>query len=476
MASAARQESGWPFGLVVTDEAGDPAISTRRHLFANRPYSGGFAQDGSFARSPIRLGHELVARTRTIAKDANTLLADLLDDAPALSLNLGNDDEWFLGASCQWSATRLNDDEAMPLHALSFAEQRWARVAIGLSLVADLTQAPDPVEELARKALHPDTTPDLPTRSGLTWLLLDEPERGLHRTAEAQMARGLSNLAERGVRVVVATHSPELLDQKFGEVSFVRRRSVEGPGAVLPMARFDAVRDSLGLNPSDLLRRTRGWALVEGEHDREVLRGMIGSELDDLGIQILAVRGSSKLKTVVDSQFLYEFTDAVLFPILDHVRLGDLKAVWEQHVARARTTSSVPTVVGSLVAELKEKFGESGRLFAEFLGPSLKNGTFDRVVPLGIPQRDVLECLPVASFVTRAATWTELRADGAANNNGIDLNETEFKKYLRSQGASLSEEFIGQVARATVHPDIKALAAAMAERLSGRLMSPFGHC
>jgi len=253
----------------------------------------------------------------------------------------------------------------------------------------------------------------------------------------------------------------------LGEVSYVRRRSLEGPGAVLPIARFDAVRDSLGLNPSDLLRRTRGFALVEGEHDREVLRGMIGSELDDLGIQILALRGSTKLKTVVDSQFLYEFTDAVLFPILDDVRLGDLKEVWERHVAQARTTP-VPTVVGSLVTELKDKFGESGRHLGEFLGSSLKNGTTDRVVPLGIPQRDVLECLPVASFVTGFATWTELRAAGAVNYGGIDLNETEFKKYLGTRRADLSVEHIGQVARATVHPDIKALAAAMAERLSGR--------
>jgi hypothetical protein len=128
-----------------------------------------------------------------------------------------------------------------------------------------------------------------------------------------------------------------------------------------------------------------------------------------------------------------------------------------------------------LVAELKDQFGDSGRHLGEFLGASLTNGTFDRVAPLGIPQRDVLECLPVASFVTGAATWTELRAAGAANNRGIDLNETEFKKYLRSRGADLSEEHIGQVARAIVHPDIKALAAAMAERLSGRQMSPFGH-
>lgn len=460
------QEMGWPFGLVVTDKTGDPAISTRRHLAACQPDSDEDVQDGSLARLPISRDHELVARTETIANNANTLLSDLLDDAPALSLSLGTEDEWFLGASCQWSATRLHDDDAMPLPALSFAEQRWARVAIGLSLVTGSRLEPDPVEEIDRIALQPETDHDLLARFALTWLLLDEPERGLHRTAEAQMARGLSNLAERGVRVVAATHSPELLDQSLGEVSFVRRRSVKGPGAVLPMSRFDPIRDSLGLNPSDLLRRTRGIALVEGEHDREVLRGMIGSELDDLRVRILTVRGSTRLKAVVDSQFLYEFTDAVLFPILDGVGLGDLTVMWEWHVAQART-SPISDVVSSLVAKLRDRFGDSGRHLGEFLGPSLKNGTFDRVLPLGIPQRDVLECLPVTSFVAGAVTWSELRAAGAANHRGVAPNETEFKEYLRSRGADLSEEHIGQVARASVHPDIKALVAAMAERLSG---------
>jgi len=79
------------------------------------------------------------------------------------------------------------------------------------------------------------------------------------------------------------------------------------------MGQFDNVRADLGLNPSDMLRRTKGIILVEGEHDLEILLGALGSELDRLGVTVLPTRGGSKLKTVVDSRFLYEFTDAVLF-------------------------------------------------------------------------------------------------------------------------------------------------------------------
>lgn len=455
---------GWPFGVVVTDQEYDPASRTRQHLFSERPYLGGFDGNGNFARGAIGLNGHLADQARAIEVRANELLTALLADAPVLSLTLGDEQDWFLGDSCRWSATRLLTDEPLELDALSFAERRWAHTAISLSLASHRTAGPDPVEEVGRLGIEGDPS-DSPTPSvvGAIWLLLDEPERGLHRTAEAQMGRGIRTLAARGIRTVLATHSPELLDREIGDIRYVRRRSVNGEGCVIPMARFDSIRDSLGLNPSDLLRRARGFALVEGEHDREVLRGMIGGELDELGVEILAVRGSTKLKTVVDSQFLYSFTDAMLFPILDGVALTTLDQLWQRHLDLART-GSISDVVDSLVRELRSEFGESGRHLGEFLGPSLKSGTFERVLPLGISQSDVLECLPVTAFIPSAQSWAEVREAGAANK-GSRQTETEFKAYLKGRGANLSEDHIRRVAKSAPHPDIKALAAAIAHRL-----------
>lgn len=456
--------AGWPFGVVVTDRDYDPATRTRLHLFSERRYLGGFDPDGDFARSPIQLNDHLAGQARAIEARANEFLTALLSDAPVLSLSLGDEQDWFLGDSCKWTATRLLTDEPLRLDSLSFAERRWAHTGISLSLATSATLVPDPVDEIGRRIVG-DTTDSAsaPFVSGALWLLLDEPERGLHRTAEAQMGHGIGTLAARGVRTVLATHSPELLDREIGDIRYVRRRSVNGEGCVIPMAGFEPLRDSLGLNPSDFLRRAKGFALVEGEHDREVLRGMVGDELDAIGVEILAVRGSTKLKTVVDSQFLYGFTDAVLFPILDGVGLAALDELWQRHVDLARI-SSISDVVDSLVRELRAEFGESGKHLGEFLGPSLKSGTFERVRPLGIPQSDVLECLPVTAFVPSAQSWAEVREAGAANK-GSRQTETEFKAYLKGRGANLSEDRIRRVAESAPHPDIKALAAAMAHRL-----------
>lgn len=458
--------AGWPFGVVVTDRDLDPATRTRSHLFSERPYLGGFDGNGGLARSPIQLNDQLADRAQAIEARANALLTALLADAPVLTLTLGDEQDWFLGASCRWSATRLLTDEPLGLEALSFAEQRWAHAAISLSLASGGTVAPDPVDEMGRLAGgDPFDSGSGPAHSGAIWLLLDEPERGLHRTAEAQMGNGIGTLAAHGVRTVVATHSPELLDRKIGETCYVRRRTVNGEGCVIPMSRFEPLRDSLGLNPSDFLRRAKGFALVEGEHDREVLRGMVGAELDALGVEILAVRGSTKLKTVVDSQFLYDFTDAVLFPILDGVSLAALEELWQRHVGLARI-GSISDVVDSLIKALRSQFGESGKHLGEFLGPSLKSGTFERVLPLGIPQSDVLECLPVTAFISSARSWAEVRSAGTENNRGTPQTETQFKAYLKGRGADLSEDRIRRLAESALHPDIKALVSAMAERLA----------
>ncbi|WP_447646187.1 ATP-dependent nuclease [Nocardioides zeae] len=457
-------DAGWPFGVVVDDRDYDPATRTRQHLFAERAYLGGFDLDGEFARCPIQLDDHLAAQTQAIEMRANELLTALLADAPVLSLALGDEQDWFLGHSCKWSATRLLTDEPLELDALSFAERRWARTAISLSLASLRTVGPDPVQEIGRGIVGNPTASTSPSGPAAIWLLLDEPEKGLHRTAEARMGHGIRTLADRGIRTVLATHSPELLDREIGDIRYVRRRSVNGEGCVIPMARFDAIQDSLGLNPSDFLRRAKGFALVEGEHDREVLRGMVGDELGAMEIEILAVRGSTKLKTVVDSQFLYRFTDAVLFPILDGVGLPALAELWQRHIDLART-GSIHEVVDSLLRELRSQFGESGKHLGEFLGPSLKSGTFERVLPLGIPQSDVLECLPVAAFIPSAQSWGELRAAGTENNRNIPQTETQFKDYLKRRGADLSPERIRQVAQSAPHPDIKALVAAMGDRL-----------
>lgn len=449
----------WPFGQVVFDGMGDAPALTRKHLTA-QPMS----RWGSDERA-IERGVELNARVLDLQGRANLVLAELLADAPALHLALGSDSDWFTGRSCTWTASRFEGDRPMELGRLSWAERRWASIAISLALADELNAAFD--REHSELVGEDWSAADAVEGAATTWLLLDEPERGLHRTAETHMARGLGVRTGSGLRSILATHSPDLLDSGVGEVNYVRRRSSERLGAVISMRDFDGVREDLGLNPSDMLRRTRGIALVEGEHDLRILTGTIGADLARLGVELLPLRGGSQLRTATDSRFLYEFTDAVLFPILDDLMLRPVAELWTRHVAGARIKPA-SVVTEELRSDLRKLVGKGGEFLEEFLSTSITDGMFERVQPLGIPQTDILECLPVQAFVPKANSWEHVRDAARRGNGGVEPSETKFKQFLtKAHGADLSPENLERLARTSpVHPDVKALLAAIDARLS----------
>lgn len=458
--SAGREDNNpwWPFGQVVSDDFVDAGALTRRHL-AVHPRTR-FA-----AETAIERGAGLDNRINDLERRANLAVADLLAGAPALHLALGDDSDWFEGRSCVWTATRFDGDQHMDLARLSSAEQRWTGIAIRLAIADELNASYD--------RLHAELTDEFDTPgydalegSATTWLLLDEPERGLRRTAETHMARAIGRRTELGVRSVLATHSPDLLDHGTGEVHWVRRRSHDRPGAMLPMRDFNGVREDLGLNLSDMLRRMRGIALVEGEHDLRILTGMIGTDLARLGVKMLPLRGGSQLQTATESRFLYEFTDALLFPVLDDLVLGPLTELWDRHVTDARTNPG-SEVSDSLRSDLRRMVGKGGAFLEEFLSTAVTDGMFDRVQPLGIPQSDVLECLPVRKFVPAASSWADVRDAARRGNGGVDPSETKFKQFLtKVHRADLSPEHLEHLARTNpAHPDVKALLAAIDDRL-----------
>lgn len=460
--STVRQEwrPWWPFGQVIfADDIGDASARTRDHL-ASHP-----TDRWGYDPRVIERGAELDLRAHDLERRANRELAELLAEAPVLHLSLGEDADWFAGRSCVWTATRFEGDNPMALGRLSSAEQRWARIAIELALAEELNASYD--RRHAQLMGEDWSTEDSIERSATTWLLVDEPERGLHRTAETRMARGIGGRIESGLRSILATHSPDLLDHGIGQVNYVRRRSRDRPGTVISMRDFDGVRQDLGLNPSDMLRRTRGIALVEGEHDLRILEGMIGNDLARLGVELLPLRGGSQLRTATDSRFLYEFTDAVLFPILDDLLLAPLTDLWGRHVASARIKPA-SEVSDELRVDLRTLVGKGSQFLEEFLSTSITDGTFDRVQPLGIPQADILECLPVQAFVSDAASWASVRDAARLGNGGVELSETRFKQFLiKAHEADLSPERLEHLARTIpVHPDIKALLAAIDARLS----------
>jgi len=363
----------------------------------------------------------LVMVAQTIEGRANHLYRRLLLDCPELKLDLGNPIGWARGRTPRWVAGRSARASSVPLgywtalNQLSAAERKWATIAISVAL-----KFPNDSSE---------------SRTG-GMLLIDEPEAALHRSAEAYMARGLTALASTGLSVLVASHSPELLNADAAHVWHVNRQdkySGTGP-QVRPIGRVEAdTLSELGLRPADLIGMQRGFLVVEGEHDEVVLRELIGDQLRDRRIHILPAYGVKRMQEAVSARVLYDFSDAHVFALVDAVELRTVRDAWE--IAKQRRVG--PDGRRAAVIEIESRFGGKNyedRFLVEFMKLALESGVYDRQTPLSLPKTDILEYLDITYFLPNETSWDEVRRR-AELELGHPPRSKEFKDWIRKQGA-----------------------------------------
>lgn len=348
---------------------------------------------------------------------ADAIYESLLMEPPTLHLEMRPVKDWINRPALRWTARRSVDDSPVPLSQLSTAERRWARIAIKMTLLG---------------------------KTG-GYLVLDEPEAALHRTAEGHMANGLSRL--EGLKVVVATHSPELLDERRARRVWVRRR---GPGQTSDLVPFrgaeQAEMTTLGLMPSDLLRQDRAYVLVEGEHDYQILLGYFGPRLRDAGVRLLPLRGASRLKTALDSQFLLTYSDAKIFAFLDGLNVPVIDTAWQEALTAVAANAPISEVIDRLRVGLAGIDKKTREFLEPFLTGALQHGHHTRVEALGIAGSDILDYLPVEELVPGAESWHWLRERLA---RGMDKapTETQFKEWLvKVHRADLSPEHLRSAA------------------------------
>ena len=166
--------------------------------------------------------------------------------------------------------------------------------------------------EALRRMERPGTT---------SLLLLDEPERHLHPIAQRAAARFVAESVDQGASVVLCTHSPAFLSERIPSSELVRLSRERGAtrAFLVPAGRLDAVErdlEAFGLTRGDLLALTRGVLLVEGRHDRLVLRSFFGEDLADAFVRVLIVSGSDNASAVVEALRGLPIT---LFVMLDGV-------------------------------------------------------------------------------------------------------------------------------------------------------------
>lgn len=274
-------------------------------------------------------------------------------------------------------------------------------------------------------------------------LVLDEPEAGLHRSAEAFMAKSLTWLADQGVQVVAATHTPALLNEPTATVHEVRPREHALAGVVQPLGSVQLESLArLGLQPSDLLNRYRVVMLVEGHHEKLVFEQLFADELDR--VLLIPLRGGKNLEPTAESQFLFDHTGAHVLTVLDNLPPALVDQVWEDARAAAREFGVQAGIDRLLDKEtgLPPRRGAEYRFLGEWLAKALTAGVDRRVSAYGLSKEDLVEYLPAEMLIgkLKGRDWAQLRRDFGRATASATRNGPPFKKWLTDNAAGVFDD------------------------------------
>ena len=361
---------------------------------------------GTRAQPTVSVTPHLEEWVRDLAADANSILISLLQDGPELSLSLAPPHEWAIAAPLRWTSSR--GKVSVHISELSTAERRWAQVAVRRALDRVSKEPDDPY--LLYEHLHMFWPPRSMRYHPADLVMIDEPETALHRAAERHMALGLDGLTVSGPQVVVATHSPDVLNQPEACLVHVWR-TPDGITAANQMVDVDLEGSvsELGMVPSDLIGMYRVFLLVEGEHDEIVVRALLSEVLEAARVKIIPMRGGKHLPSTVESQLLFDMTGAHVLALLDNVKAMEIDAVWQEAQERY-LAGDADTAITYLAAQFKDRKGDEYKWIATWLSRALSKGVHERLVPYGLAAADIIEYLPVEIIVPKAGkSWRELR-------------------------------------------------------------------
>jgi predicted ATPase len=352
---------------------------------------------------------------------ANEVLSMLLPQPPHIECLVRPLLEWGNSQPFRWRSVTAEGID-LDLGSLSWAEQRWARFAIEVASPGD----------------------EIP----VICLVIDEPERGLHRRAEKFLAAGLKNLADSmGIVCIVGTHSPAFLNMPEARLHHLRKQ-ISGKSQLESLPDdITNLLDELGLERADLLQMCRLIVVVEGEHDLLVLKGLFGDELAKNGVQLLAMRGLRNLAHTTDAQFIFRFTDARVMFLTDNEDQSRVNAIWSQ-LLDAETTNH-QAILNQFT---NSKKSAEAQFLKEFATLAVQYAERDRILFAALPAQDILDYLPVASFISGAATWSELRRAWK-----VEGSKKSFKVWLsETKGASFANETIEKATQGldAIHEDL----------------------
>ncbi len=347
---------------------------------------------------------ELQTHAHQISAHANTLLDSLLLDPPTLQATVAPFTRWLTDTPVTWKAQDGTDDRPRDPHEMSTAQSRWALFS---ACQASTARSPRGASGLPRVTV------------------IDEPEAALHRTAEAHNATGLAQFITDGAhrfgdRLVVATHSPHLLDLPGAHVFVVNN------GVVAPYTGLE----DLGHRPSAMLDITRTILLVEGVHDDAVLQHLIGDDLRAGHVLVVPLHGGKRLAGTVDSQMLFRSGSYNVVALLDNLD--------QEHVEQSWLTALALAALGEdYVSSLRDAFPRDNEdaFLRQWLIESLQANREHLITPRSLRKGDIIEYLPIASLVAPAAdqgrSWEDLRSEHAEARTRKGGAPSDFKQWVR---------------------------------------------
>ncbi|WP_229230734.1 ATP-dependent nuclease [Sinomonas cyclohexanicum] len=352
-----------------------------------------------------------------------------------LSMDLKAPKAWFVGQTPEWKVTTAHPaegEESFTLSGLSTAEQRWAVAAVQWALAG--------VDDHNKPRV----------------LLIDEPERGLHRLREKDLPSALSRLCAKdpGLTVLTASHSPAFLDLRSNSEILKTTRLLGSPTTVHRIdsavtGTLSQISHQLGLTVGDVLQLTRVFVLVEGQHDEIVLGHLLADDLGKASAQILALRGAKGLRSVAEAKFLFTATEATFLIVLDGLPMERIQPIWDEARRHAEAGSSKDA--RRALDKLKQVPGGGEVKWLQELGQAaLETAKLDRIHVHGLTGRDIVVYLPEACFMTTPVPWQELeRAYEAYKRHGAPAGRLDFKDWLRkNHGAHFTPETILHAAQA----------------------------
>ena len=354
--------------------------------------------------------HPVVDATcRNLTSKADRIFKTIFVSAPQLRVRISEPGEW---RHRELVACEIRDTSGtwIPISEASDTQHRLATIAIQLATIEPQSQT-------------------------IPLLIMDEPERGLHRLAELHLRSGLVQLAKDipGLVVCVATHSPLFLRPDIASLHHVQRTS-DGGVVVnrLTSANVNNAR-GLGISTTDLLQLTRTVILVEGAHDEWVLNDLFGDEFEELGVRVMSMRGATKLQSAAEGQLLFDYTEANIIVMLDNLSTERCEVAWNNAIDAWNQQQGIAGVSKALESAFPRKLSTESRALIEFCRSAIEHGRRERVSFQMLRKGDIefyfepTHFLDAKKFPRGTPSWATLRREHKKYGQS-------FKAWLESEG------------------------------------------